>query len=431
MKVGFGSRFAPQIVAAGFAGVMLSAAPCAHAGGYDTPMLYSARHMGMGGTAIGYVDDPSAIFHNPAGLGNIEHGEVLGDFSLLLGKIHASPGDYNQAKNIDSDLTVAPFFLVGGAYRIQKYFVLGVGVYPIASAGATFHYPTIGGAGQVADHTELLFLEASPALSFNPLPNLRFGVGYRFTYVNLDRSTQASGQDPSLDFSVHGANFLGVRLGAQWAPLPWWQLGAVFRNKVTTKVTNSSGVAVSTHYTDISTHFTLPAKLGAGTRADFDRFGFRGGIAVDFEYDFNSENKGDPLVGTPAPGSTNALTSVPNIFAWKDSQTIRVGFEYRLWHDEIAHVDHVPLRVGYVYDTQTANPQDPTAFGTPPGPTQILTLGSGYNAGVWQTNVAYAYRFGTGTVPKAGLDPNCAFCSYDGNYAIHLSGIYLDGSYKF
>ena len=27
----------------------------ASAAGYDTPMLYTARHMGMGGTAIGYV----------------------------------------------------------------------------------------------------------------------------------------------------------------------------------------------------------------------------------------------------------------------------------------------------------------------------------------------------------------------------------------
>ena len=77
----------------------------ADASGYDTPMLYSARHMGMGGTAIGYVNDPSSLFHNPAGLGQVERGEVLGDFSLLLGGIHASPGGFNNGKNIDSDLT--------------------------------------------------------------------------------------------------------------------------------------------------------------------------------------------------------------------------------------------------------------------------------------------------------------------------------------
>src|SRR5260221_6236935 len=89
----------------------------AHAGGYDTPMLYSARHMGMGGAAIGYVRDPSALFHNPAGLGQVEHAELLGDFSLILGKLRASPSI--NAQDVTSDLTVAPFFLVGGAYRVH------------------------------------------------------------------------------------------------------------------------------------------------------------------------------------------------------------------------------------------------------------------------------------------------------------------------
>ena len=409
----------------------LSAPTAAHAGGYDTPMLYSARHMGMGGAAIGYVNDPSSLFHNPAGLGHIDHGEVLGDFSLLLGKIHASPGGLNSGKNIDSDLTVAPFFLVGGAYRIHKYITLGVGLYPVASAGATFHYPqTASSTGPtLEDRTELFFLEASPAIAVNPLPNLRFGLGYRFTYVRLVRFTGAPDQAPAIDFTLTGQGFTGFRVGAQWDALPFLQFGAVYRNKVTTKVTNSHGVAFSP-YTDISTKFTLPSKVGFGTRADFEQFGLHGALAADFEYTFNSENKGDPLLGTPAPG-TMAPTSVANVFAWSNSQTLRVGAEYRVLRDPAAHLDRVPLRIGYVYDTKTANEHYPTAFGTPPAPTQVFTLGTGYNGGLWQTNVAYAYRFGHGAVPKDGLDQSCAFCNQDGDYAIHLNGIYLDGSYKF
>src|SRR6187402_2873166 len=91
------------LIGLGALGILLSAPHVARAGGYDTPMLYSARHMGMGGTAIGYVRDPSALFHNPAGLGHIERGEVLGDFSLLVGKIHASPGGLSSGKDIDSE----------------------------------------------------------------------------------------------------------------------------------------------------------------------------------------------------------------------------------------------------------------------------------------------------------------------------------------
>ncbi|MEO8902175.1 MAG: outer membrane protein transport protein [Polyangiaceae bacterium] len=394
-------------------------------------MLYSARHMGMGGTAIGYVNDPSALFHNPAGLAQIEHGEVLGDFSLLLGGIHANP-DFNGGKhNIDSDLTKAPFFLVGGAYRVQKVLVVGLGVYPIASAGATFHYPGNVG-GTFKDTTELFFLEASPGIAVNALPNLRFGLGYRITYVRLNREQTESGQPSFLDFTVTGQNFTGFRLGAQYDALPWLHFGAVFRNKVTTKVTNSHGIALGYDYSDVATHFTLPSKFGAGARVDFDVFRLPLGLAADLEYTVNSENKGDPLVGTPPATSPDAPGSVANVFNWTDSQTLRLGAEYRILHDATERLDRVPLRVGYVYDTKTANATYPTAFGTPPGPTHIFTLGTGYNGGTWQTNVAYAYRFGRGAVSKPDTN-NCAFCSYAGNddYSIHLSGIYLDASYKF
>jgi long-subunit fatty acid transport protein len=414
----------------GALGLSLGAPSVAHAGGYDTPMLYSARHMGMGGTAIGYVNDPSALFHNPSGLGQIERGEVLGDFSLLLGGLHANPDFAGGKQNIDSDLTKAPFFLVGGAYRVQKVLVVGLGVYPIASSGATFHYP--GGAGTVKDTTELFFLEASPGIAVNPLPNLRFGLGYRITYVHLNREQVESGQPATLDFTVTGQNFTGFRLGAQYDALPWLQFGAVFRNKVTTKVTNNHGIALGYDYTNISTKFTLPTKFGVGTRADFDAFGLPGALAVDFEYTVNSENKGEPLSGTPPASSPDAPNAVPNIFKWSDSQTIRLGAEYRIVHSATEHIDRVPLRIGYVFDSKTANSTYPTAFGTPPGPTQIFTLGTGYNGGKWQTNVAYAYRFGHGAVTKPDTN-NCAFCSYAGNddYSIHLSGIYIDGSFKF
>ena len=426
-------KFGSRILGSWLSAALLCLPAVAEASGYDTPMLYSARHMGMGGTAIGYVHDPSALFHNPAGLAQVERGEVLGDFSLLLGGLHASPGGNRNSQNIDSELTVAPFFLVGGAYRLQKYVVLGAGVYPVASAGGTFRYPTLAGSTvkDFEDRTDLFFLEASPALAVNPLPNLRFGLGYRITYVRLERFAGADNMSPNIDFTVTGQNFTGFRAGVQWDALPWLHFGGVYRNTTTTKVKNSHGKAL-VDYTDVSTQFKLPSKFGLGGRADFDPWGIPLSAAVDFEYTFNGENIGDPLVGTSPAG---VRTEVPNIFEWKDSQTLRLGAEYRILHDASAHLDRVPLRVGYVYDTQSANAVYPTAFGTPPGPTQVFTLGTGYNGGSWQANVAYAYRFGHGVVTDANLNganrKDCTFCSEAGDYKIHLSGIYVDASYKF
>ena len=385
--------------------------------------------MGMGGAAIGYVHDPSAVFHNPAGLGQIERGEVLGDFSLLVGGIHASPN--GNATNIDSKTTVAPFFLVGAGYRIQKLITLGVAVYPIASSGATFRF------GATEDRTQLLFLEASPAIAVNVLPNLRIGAGYRVTYVHLDRyeGNPGTAQTPVFDFQLSGSNFLGFRVGAEWSALPWLQFGVVFRNPTITKVTNSHGTALQLAFNDVSTKFKLPAKLGAGTRADFDPFGVHGSLAADFEYNFNGENEGYPLIGTAPPDSDSpGVNQVSNVFEWSNSVTLKLGAEYRFLHSYALDLDRIAVRAGYVYDSKAANPAYPTAFGSPPGPSNIGTVGAGYNAGTWQANVAYAYRVGTGKVTQEGIDnraQTCQFCSAAGDYKIHLNGIYVDASYKF
>ncbi len=56
----------------------------AHAAGWDTPIIYTARQLGMGGTAIAGVRDPSASFHNPAGYQGIEGLEVLGNLVECL-----------------------------------------------------------------------------------------------------------------------------------------------------------------------------------------------------------------------------------------------------------------------------------------------------------------------------------------------------------
>ena len=113
------------------------------AAGYDTPILYTARHMGMGGTAIASVRDGSAPFHNPAGLGNIGAGNLIVDVSLLTGHLVANPAPLGQseyARETKSNPTLAPFFLVGGAGRITDWLSAGVAFYPVASAGGVYQY---------------------------------------------------------------------------------------------------------------------------------------------------------------------------------------------------------------------------------------------------------------------------------------------------
>jgi long-chain fatty acid transport protein len=422
------------------AGALAPAA--AWGGGYDTPMLYSARHMGMGGAAIGYVDDPSALFHNPAGLAHIGRMAFLGDFSLLLARTHASPA--LLAEDVDSELTVAPGFLVGAGYRITRRLTLGLGVYPIASAGAEYKYQ-IGDTG-VENRTRLFFLEISPALAVNLPGRVRLGAGYRVTYVSLERFQGNPQVAPGfLNFAMNGFNFAGFRVGAQWTARDWLEVGASYRHKTVTKVTNTQGVALGQTFTNVETTFLLPSRLGLGARADLGP----ASLTADAEYTWQSQNDAYPLIGTPPP--TDAMPdpeplAIDNVYDWKDAVTLRAGFEYRLLPVEggshnlfagrAADGRRLALRVGYIFDGTVTNKQFPSPFGTPPGPSHIFTVGAGWDGGSWQVNLAYGYRFGEGAVTAEDImsaERVCRFCGIAGSdpYKIHINALYFDFSYKF
>ena len=411
--------------------------PSASAGGYDTPMLYSARHMGMGGAAVGYVGDASALFHNPAGLGQVRGLHLLGDLSLLIGDLQANP-IATETQSIGSETTIAPAFLLGGALRVHDRLVLGLGAFPVAAAGGEYRYDNAAGTATTTDRTDLTFIEVTPALAVNfDEIGLRIGASYRVTFVSLERFRQAStAPSPNLFIEAKGWNLASFRFGIQYQPpsLPNLQLGFNYRHKTVTELESVGDSRLNGLRIDvpINVDFVLPARIAFGGRYNFgcadeyDRY--EGGIAVDFLYAFNSQNE-EAVFDTGAIGVTQ-------VFDWSNEITFRVGGEYRLLDRRL------PLRLGYSFDGKTGNPRFPTAFGTPPAPTHILTLGGGYDAGPWQLNVAYARRMGSTTITQAQIDAGtaerlaagadtCGVCGGPGNYEIALNGLYVDFSYNF
>lgn len=394
-------------------GVGLAPTP-ARAAGFDTPMLYTARHQAMGGTAIASVDDASAGFHNPAGLQGVKGLGFIGDFSLILGKVRASPTEGN---NLSSKTVVAPFFLLGGAYRAHEWLTLGLAVFPVASGGAEYEYAV--GPTNWVDRTEIVFLEATPALSLNVpkdrwLPGkLAFGAGYRFSHVTFDRERGEPSKLQYLELNMKGNDFKGFRLGVQYQPIAPLKLGVVFRNKVVVRSEASSATVLSLAATDAALDFTLPAKLGFGARVDLGPIG----IASDVEWAFQSQNKRPALSAT----LNGRVGEVANVFDWQNGVTWRTGFEYRL-----GDLPKIPLRVGYIYDTRVTNTQYPSAFGTPPAATHTGTIGAGYVAEHWQVNIAATRRMGSTKVDSVGA--GCQFCGYPGKYSITMTGLYVDAS---
>src|ERR1041384_3167421 len=203
----------PAVACTPLAVLALGIAPprAARGPGSDPPILYTARHQAMGGTAIASVDDASAGFHNPAGLQGVRGLSLIGDFSLVLGKIRASP---TTTDNLESRTVVAPFFLLGAAYRLRRWLTLGLAGFPVASGGAEYRYP-VGRTSPVTwlDKTDIVFFEVTPMLSLNVprdrfVPGkLAFGAGYRVDYVTFTRERGEPEQLQYLNLRMKGTSF--------------------------------------------------------------------------------------------------------------------------------------------------------------------------------------------------------------------------------
>jgi len=400
------------------------AAP-ARAGGFDTFLGHSARHLGVGGAAVSYASGTAAVLHNPAGVGRIERAELLVAAGFLLPRIHAAPA---RRVNVDAQPMAAPFGLAGGALRLTEWLAAGFAVYPIAAAGASYQYP--GALGETTDEMRAVMLEASPALGLTLPHGFSLGAGYRVTAMTMRRYARgARAAQPGIDVSMSGVDWRGLRLGAQWerkwggarAKRRALMLGLSYRHTVRVPVDGGGGYALAAPIDHVQTTFVLPARAAAGIRTDYGRFS----ATLDVDYGLNSQN-GRTALDVEFDDGRSA--SLPNVFGWQDSWGARGGLEYRALAGE-----RLPIRVGYAFDGATATPAYPTAFGPPPTSTQMLTCGAGYVAERWRANAAYSYRFGSTQVTEgdvASSEP-CAFCGYPGEYRVQVHGIYLDLSYAF
>lgn len=414
----------------------------ASASGYDTPIIHTARNIAMGGTAIGHVNDASALYHNPAGLGHTTGGQAMISLSPLTGQLQGSPSA--EGINIPSESALIPMFLAGAAYNVADRLTFGLGVFPLGGGSGEYKYSydNFGDNVDRVDSTSLAFIEVVPAAlayEFDFLGGkMRIGAAYRVTIAQFQRNitNTETGKDPVKyhDINMQGMNTTGFRVGIQgtYGDL---DIGLTYRSGFTVDMDTVEGHETKVNSLvaeDAKFQFKLPSTVGVGARL---RLTPSVRLAADMQMLINSENDNTSFTGKAVVGGTvvNEFKEgdLVNYANWDDGLMMRFGAEYMVSEGFFA-------RAGYVYDTKSANTQYPSAFGTPPGPTQSFTAGAEYavTKGI-SFAAAFAYRSGEGNVEKEQLpDPAkgekvCAFCGKEGVYKISMMGAYLDAVFKF
>ncbi len=373
-----------------------------------------ARSMGMAIGGIGLAEDASAIYHNPAGLTQIEGTEIDVSVAGIAPTATYTRTGYSAQDN-KSDFIPVPMLAVasdlGGRF---ENFVVAFGVN--APFGLRNEYDAAGPQRYLTTDISLATIYVGPYVGWQISPQFSIGGGVQYVHAtaNIGQKinyggalyAQALQQNPSaanpawnenpmfdgtLDIQDATDSTFAGNIGLMWRPMEKFQLGLTWRSGVDLDVegdvkldipgalTQASGGAMQSLSTTGQTTVSLPQMLGVGVSVkpqpkltligDVNWINWSVYKNIDFQFEKN----------------TPYFPDTKNQRDWEDSWAFRLGAEYMV-------TDRAAVRAGYLYD-QTPIPDKSLGPELPTGTRNGVSVGFGYDWKYVRVDAAYAHLF--------------------------------------
>ncbi len=420
------------------AAAALAMAPAAARGAGFGLYEQGGRALGIAGAYTARVGDASAVFFNPAGLAQVEHGDLYAGASLLFvsrefAGVNPYPGYGSHGKSPNS--VFSPFHLYW-AQRLASRITVGLGVYSPFGLTTEWNDPYDFPGKFISTKASITPFFFNPAVAIKAAPWLRLGAGLLAVHSSLELRRDIAQPDPRagmdstqvLDLGTaklnanNGLDF-GGNFGAQVDVGDKVTLGATYRTRVKVKY-------------DGDANFTF---TGTGTALDPQLEPlFPPDQAVSTEIDFPASAVGavsfapsDKLVLEADIGWTqwSSFRTLPIHFAdptldlafaenWKDAWFYRIGAEASVRSD-------LKLRVGYYYD-QTPQPTEAVSPLLPDNNRNGLSLGIGKS---WNRLTADA--FGMLLLVSDRSTGGRSRDGFDGTYANGVQILGLSLGYRY
>jgi long-chain fatty acid transport protein len=402
-----------------------------------------ASHAG----AAARADDPSMLFFNPASMGFLPGNQVATSFSLIAPSAHQDTGSLRASSaiggfplpgttNYDAATdAVAPTFY--GTVQLAPAWHVGL------SVTAPFGLTTQNSPTSVARYwgltSQLVTTDVTPAVSWNPMPNLSVGAGLiiemasaRLTNSVDFGSILAGFGAPVLPGSLDGVSSLkgsdtaiGWQIGAVYQPLPGTHAGIGYRSTIYHRLTGGITfenvplpLTISPVFTSqaASAEVAVPGNLTLGLTQDLGRFTLLlSATWTQWSVFRNLNVVYGPIVNTTAEN-------------WHDTATVSVGTDYHL-------NEQWTLRGGVAWD-QSPVPDSTRSPRLPDGNRYWLSVGA-----TWRItsniaiSAAYSHIFVDGTTvaladPGPG-SPNFLRGNLNATYSNHINIAAIEAKIAF
>jgi long-chain fatty acid transport protein len=326
----------------------------------------TARAVGQASALTAGIEDPSAVFFNPAALNEIEGNQILGG-GMYIYTASSVKNSGVTSKNIHDDSFVPTMF---ANYHIPKTdFSIAAGVY--SPFGLATSYGENSFTRFAAIRSELRTMYVTPSLAWQATPWLSLGGGVSFVHSSalLSRQIFLGGPEAKLRFTATD-NAYGYNFGVLVKANNQLKLGLTYRSRVNLNFDNADvkfGAPPVTFTKSSGTNVPLPPIISAGINWQATP---RWSLEFVYDYAHWSEfkqlkaNFQTPLLGGLIPG-----LFIPQ--DWKNSSTVRLGTAYKI-------NDGLTLRGGATLD-ETPIPNRTLGPAIPGADLLSLNAGIGYS----------------------------------------------------
>jgi long-chain fatty acid transport protein len=378
-----------------------------HAGGYAIPPQ-TAKAEAMGGAATAGVDDPSAVYVNPAALTNIEGSQIMAGLTYV-NTVSSIRNSGVKSRNLHDDDFIPNIF---ANYNIPNTNVsLGLGSYSPFGLATSYHPNSF--TRYAAIRSELRTIFVTPSIAWKPVSYLSVGGGVSFVHSSALLS-RAIFFGPFGDGRIRitdTANGYGYNLGILAQPVEQLRFGVAYKSRVNlefdsadVKFVDAAGAGgTPTRAKATGINVPLPPTINFGIHWQVNP-----AWGLEFQYDFVRWSELEHLKAkfpVPLPGLLGGFPISGFLLPqnWKDASTLRFGSSYKL-------TQNVEARAGFALE-ETPVPASTLGPVIPGADYLSLTAGLGYkwksiNVDVGYMGVFYKSRRVNNSVLETGGDPN-------------------------